>query len=85
VTENLVPLQSQKHDDVLSQTEHTDGKDFTRSDLSGTAPAQSAGYTVLPSDGEFDPQQPTVLVGSHLSVELSVEPGPAGTPHVDWL
>jgi hypothetical protein len=67
------------------QTKHTDSKDFTRSDLSGTAPAQSAGYTVLLSDGEFDPQQLTVSVGSHLSAELSVGPAPVGTPHVDWL
>jgi hypothetical protein len=59
--------------------------DFTRSYLSETAPAQSAGYTVMLSDGVFDPQQLTVSAGFHPSVELSVEPGPVGTPHVDWL
>lgn len=44
--------------------------DFTRSDLSETVPAQSAGCTVLLSDGEFDPLQPTVSAGFHPSVEL---------------
>jgi len=44
--------------------------DHLRSDLSETAPAQSAGCTVLLCDGEFDPQQLTVSAGFHPSVEL---------------
>lgn len=54
------------------------------SHLSETVPAQSAGYAVLQSDDEFDPQQLTVSVGCHLSAGQSAEPGPVGTPHADW-
>jgi len=52
--------------------------------LSETVPAQSAGYAALQCDGEFDPLQPTVFVGCHLSAGLSAEPDPVGTPHADW-
>lgn len=44
--------------------------DHLRSDLFETAPAQSAGCTVLLSDGEFYPQQLKVSAGFHPSVEL---------------
>jgi hypothetical protein len=54
------------------------------SHLSETAPAQSAGYAVLPNDGEFDLRQLTVSAGYHLSAGLLAELGPVGTPHADW-
>jgi hypothetical protein len=54
------------------------------SHLSGIALTQSAGYAVMLSDDEFDPQQLIVSTVNRPSVGPSIEPGPAETLHADW-